>query len=524
MSTQTPDASAARSARLTRGTLIAACLAVAIAQMCITLPSPINGQIQQAFHATGSQLAWVTTAFILPTAILELNFGVVGDMFGRKRLLVLGGLTLALGNTVNALAGSIEWLWTGQVVAGIGAAALFPSSLAVIAAGTPEPRSRAKALSRWALSISVASAIGPLLAGGIATALSFRWVFVPAIVIGLVAAVVAQLFVTDSKAPEGRSLDWPGQITVAVALFSALWAVQSGSDHGFGSPSAITGFVVFAVFLALFVWAEKRSASPMLRLDLLRIPSFTGSAGVALVGMLGFIGSAYAVSIRMGPVQHLSALRAALPFVLVQSIPLLLAPVLPRLLHQVSARWLLAGGLVPMAIGQFWFALIPISDTSLLSMIGPALLLGIGFILVVSSLTAAAVNSVPVHLTGMASASTSLVREFGQALGPAIISAVVMGSAASALAPNLAGLPATDRALAETAAAHGGPLALVSADFGPATERIFGAAREALAHGLSVGLIVCAAASLAGALITLLVIRPDATRKVADTGPATAVA
>lgn len=78
--------------RLDPGTLIACCLAVAAAQLCITVPSPINGEIQAAFGASGSQVAWVTSAFILPTAILELNFGVVGDLFGRKRLLVLGGL------------------------------------------------------------------------------------------------------------------------------------------------------------------------------------------------------------------------------------------------------------------------------------------------------------------------------------------------------------------------------------------------------------------------------------------------
>jgi MFS family permease len=507
---------AALSARLTRGTLFAACLSVAIAQLCITLPAPINGAIQQEFQASGAQLAWVTSAFILPTAILELNFGVIGDMFGRKRLLVFGGLVLALGMTVNATAASIEWLWAGQVIAGIGAAALFPSSLAVIAAGTPEPKSRARSLSRWALSISVASALGPLVSGGLASTLNFRWVFVPAIVIGVTAAVVSHFFVTDSKASEGRSLDWPGQITVAIALFSALWAVQEGSQDGFGSPQAVIGFVVAAVFLVLFVFAELRSPSPMLRLDLLRIPSFSGSAGVALVGMLGFIGSAYSVAIRMGPVQHLSPLRAALPFVILQAVPLLLAPVLSRLLRQVSARWMLVGGLLPMAAGQLWFAFIPIENTSLVPMIVPVLLLGIGFILMVTSLTAAAVNTVPMHLTGMASGTTSLVREFGQALGPAVISAVAMASAATVLAGNLdsAGLNPADRAAADGAVAHGGPLALVSADFGPATPKIFGAARDALGHGLGVGLIVCACASLAGALITLLVVKPDATRTV----------
>ncbi|WP_246144449.1 MFS transporter [Actinacidiphila oryziradicis] len=493
-------------APLDRGTLIACCLAVAIAQMCITIPSPINGEITSAFGASGSQVAWVTSAFILPTAILELNFGVFGDLFGRKRLLILGGLILAVGELLNATAQDIHWLWIGQAVAGIGAAALFPSSLAVIAAATPDSGDRAKALSTWALSISLASAIGPLLSGSIGTVADFRWVFVPPAVIGVIAALVCLRLVTDSKAPQGRSLDWPGQLTIAVALSTLLWSVIEGSDRGWGSPVIVVPLVVAVLALGAFVYAELRSKSPMMNLSLLRIPSFAGAAGVALVGMLGFIGTAYCVSIRLGAVMHLSSLRAGMPFVVLQLIPLLLAPVLSRLLSQANPRWMLLGGLLPMAAGQFWLATISVTSASLVSFIGPVLLLGIGFILLISSLTAAAVNSVPVNLTGMASGATSLIREFGQALGPAVISAVAMGAAGSALVGKLSGAAAAVNDA-------GGPLAVVNVPTVGRAAQL--AARDALAHGLSLGMVVCGCASLAGALITLVVVRPDASRRAA---------
>lgn len=139
---------------------------------------------------------------------------------------------------------------------------------------------------------------------------------------------------------------------------------------------------------------------------------------VALTGMFGFIGTAYRVSIRLGAVMHLSALRAGMPFVILQLIPLLLAPVLSRMLTRGEPRRLLMGGLLPMAAGQFWIAALPVTTTSLTAFLGPVLLLGIGFICVVSSLTSAAVNAVPIEMTGMASGATSLVREFGQGLGP----------------------------------------------------------------------------------------------------------
>ncbi|MGY6022539.1 MFS transporter [Streptomyces spinosirectus] len=140
---------------------------------------------------------------------------------------------------------------------------------------------------------------------------------------------------------------------------------------------------------------------------------------------------------------HLSALRAGLPFVILRLIPLPLAPVLSKVLTRVGPRRLLMGGLLPMAAGQFWIAALPVTTTSLAAFVGPALLLGVGFICVVSSLTSAAVNAVPITMTGMAGGATSLVRELGQALGPAVIStavistvvmsAVVMSAASSVL-------------------------------------------------------------------------------------------
>ncbi|MER5527569.1 MFS transporter [Streptomyces sp. NPDC002677] len=487
--------------KLDVGTLVACCLAVAAAQLCITVPSPINGEIQTAFGASGSQVAWVTSAFILPTAILELNFGVVGDLFGRKRLLVFGGFVLAVGELLNATSQNITMLWIGQALAGVGAAALFPSSLAVIAAATPGEKDRAKAVSIWALSISLASALGPLSSGILATVADFRWAFVPPVVLGIAVGVSCWALVTDSKAPEGRALDWPGQITVAVGLTALLWGIIEGGDRGWSSPSIVFALVLAAVALVGFVVAENRAESPMFNLELLKIPSFAAAAVVALTGMFGFIGTAYCVSIRLGAVMHLSALRAGMPFVILQLIPLLLAPVLSRMLTRVEPRRLLMGGLLPMAAGQFWIAALPITTTGLAAFIGPVLLLGIGFICVVSSLTSAAVNAVPIEMTGMASGATSLVREFGQGLGPAVISTIAMSAASSALVGKLSGADAGMEAAA-------GPLAVVNAG----SDSARAAAQDALAHGMALGVVICGCASLLGALVTLLLVRKNTAR------------
>ncbi|MFJ8111059.1 hypothetical protein [Streptomyces sp. NPDC096132] len=156
-----------------------------------------------------------------------------------------------------------------------------------------------------------------------------------------------------------------------------------------------------------------------------------------------------------------------------------------------------------MAAGQFWIAALPVTTTPLAAFIGPVLLLGVGLICglicVVSSLTSAAVNAVPIDRTGMASGATSLVWEFGQALGPAVISTAALSLASSALAGKLSGADAGMEAVA-------GPLAVVSAG----GESARAAATSALGHGMAVGVVV-----------TLLLVRRNPVREVAETGEPT---
>src|SRR5882757_1268537 len=119
--------------RLPLGTLIAGCLAVCLAQIGIAIPATLNGLFQEHLHPVGSQLTWISDAFLLPVTVLELSFGVLGYLFGRKRLLIGGALLMAAGETTAAAASGVHVLWVGQAVSGLGAAALFPTTLAMVA-------------------------------------------------------------------------------------------------------------------------------------------------------------------------------------------------------------------------------------------------------------------------------------------------------------------------------------------------------------------------------------------------------
>jgi MFS family permease len=494
---------------LPRGTLIAGCLAVCVAQIGLAIPATLNGLFQTDLHPIGSQLTWISDAFLLPVTVLELTFGVLGDLFGRKRLLVGGASLLAIGELVAALAPGVPALWTGQALAGLGAAALFPTSLAMIAAGTHTPRERASGIAVWAASLSTGGFVAPVLGGITGNYGSWRWAFAIVLVIGVISAVVSWSLATDSSAPAGRSLDWGGQITILVGLFALLYGVIQGQSDGWGAPSVIVAFVVAAVFLVLFVIAERRARSPMLRLDLFRNRAFSVASIVAVVGMFSFLGTAYTTSIRLGPIQHQNPLLTSVAFVLLQGFTLVLFPLTSRLLARVNPRFLLSSGLLLMAIGNFVAASIDVHNSALAAMILPLALVGVGFAFSVSSITATAVNTVPIHYAGMASASTSLLRDFGFTLGPAIIGAVALSRAASQFNGALAGssLSPQVKAAAAAVAKEGGPLAVNSVPPNSPPGGAASLAVDALGNGYSIGYLVCAVAALVSCLLAVIALR-----------------
>src|SRR4051812_49603615 len=153
--------------RLTGGTLLSAAFAVAIAQIGLSIPAVINGYINLDLGTSSTQLTWVSDAFLVPVTIFELSFGVGGDLFGRKRLLAIGAALMAVGGLMGFLTPSdgVGVLLTAQVISGIGAAAIFPTSVAMLAAGTHNVKERAHAISVWAAALTGAGFISPVMAG-----------------------------------------------------------------------------------------------------------------------------------------------------------------------------------------------------------------------------------------------------------------------------------------------------------------------------------------------------------------------
>ena len=516
MTTNTETPLGARPARVV-GTLAAACVAVMVAQIANALPASLNGLFQQEFDTTGSQLTWITAAFMIAVVVFELTFGVLGDLFGRRRLQAYGAALLIVGSVVSAVAPTVQVLWVGAALNGLAAGAMFPASLALVAAVTHTPQARARGIALWAGFLSAGAAVSPLLGGVFADVASWRGSFLIVAGLAVVTVAVTLLLSAESTAPEGRGLDIPGQITFAIGLIAVLYALVQGAEDGWTQPHILLALVVGVGFLAAFVAVERRAATPLLDLDIFRNRAFSVASVVTVVGMFAFLGACFSFSIWLGAVQHQPPARVGLPLLLIQAPAFVLIPVISRLLARVSARWLLTTGFALMAVGAWLASRLEVLDMSLAPMVAPALLIGVGFALSVSSFTAVAINTVPLHLAGMASATTNLLRDLGFALGPIVAGAVALSTAGRQLGIALAtaDLPPEQAGAANGVFQGGGALALNSLPPEAPGAAAHPLALEALSSGFQTAFLVCAVAALVAAALTLFglsgVRRPEPT-------------
>ncbi|MBV9207221.1 MAG: MFS transporter, partial [Actinobacteria bacterium] len=421
------------------------------------------------------------------------------------------------------------------------------TTLAMVAAGTHTVQARARGIAIWAAALSSGGFISPVL-GGLVTKISWgsdpyaswRWAFVSVGILALISTAVA-FTAQNSSAPEGRSLDWPGQITIAIALFALLYAVISASTAGWTNGLVIACFFIAAIFLALFIFVEHRSPAPLLRLDLFRNRAFSVNSVITVVGMFAFLGTAYSTSIRLSAIQGFTPLKTSIAFVLLQGFALVLMPVTARAIRDFNPRWALGGGFLLIGAGDMWLASQSASSLSLAPSLAPLALVGIGFAFALSSVTAVAVDTVPNHFAGMASGTTSQLRDFGFTLGPAVIGAVALSMAAAeiqtklAASPGLRGavlkfdqapahVPPAQRPAVEGAvhAVHSGPLganAVPAAVPGPKGTLVpFNPLKDvafhALDHAYSVGYVICGVAALVAAALAAFVLHGGAHQRL----------
>ena len=237
----------AKSANRT-ATVALACLGVFVSYLPVVGVSTALAVIQQALNASTVGLQWITDAFILPTAALLLTFGVLGDLHGRKKVYLSGLSLTVLGCLVALTAHGVLQVCVGQALTGVGTAALLPSTIGLISHVCPDPKVRARAIAAWTASLGLGLTLGPLFNGQILNHVGWRWIFLPALILGAVIAVVGAFVLPDSRSDRERHLDIPGQLLAIVGITGVVYGViEGGGSAGWGSTEVIVAFVLAAV-------------------------------------------------------------------------------------------------------------------------------------------------------------------------------------------------------------------------------------------------------------------------------------
>jgi MFS family permease len=417
--------------RKTLGLTIAlAVIGVFVTYVPITSVSVALATIRQDTHAATSDLQWVTDAYIIPMAAAILSAGVFGDLHGRRKVYVIGMALTALGAVIAVLAGTgtgasaLHVLWAGQAVSGLGAGLLLPTTLALIAHAVPDLHARAKYVALWATGMVLGLSVGPLISGVILEGAGWGWIFAPVAVLALGTGVLAHRALPESRAPEGRRLDWPGQVLATVAITASIFGVIEGGDSGWGDPATLAAFALGAVASVVFIGVELRAPAPLLDVRLFRVPAFAASGFAALIALFALVGTIFLLSVFFGADQHLSPLEIGYRLLFINLVTAVVNPFAGRAMRRVQPIGALTFGLGLGAVAMLLLCGLG-DDASFGAAAWRLAVLGFANAFMLSAVAVAAIHAVPHRLAGMAAAANTALRQYGAALGPAVLGVIL---------------------------------------------------------------------------------------------------
>jgi EmrB/QacA subfamily drug resistance transporter len=402
------------------------CASMIVVVMDISIVNTALPTIRRDLHASVTGLQWTVDAYTLMLASFLVLAGSTADWVGRKRIFQIGLIAFGLGSLLCGLAPSMGWLITARAVQAIGGTMLNPVAMAIIANTFTVPAERAKAIGVFGSMSGLSLALGPILGGVLVDTFGWRSIFWINVPIVIVAAVLATLFVPESRAPRPRRFDPIGQLLVIVVLGSVVYAIIESNRKGWASP-AILALLVLAVLGAVGVIGyESRRVDPLLELRLFRSVPFSSAILIALCALCAFGAFLFVTTLYLQEVRGMSALRAGLSLLPVGALIALLSPYTgkfvgargPRLPLVVSGTALALGGLLSLQFKP---------STSLLAVLAVYLFFGIFQGTINPPITNTAVSGMPRSMAGVATSLASAGRQTGTTLGVAI-AGTILGS------------------------------------------------------------------------------------------------
>ncbi|MEO7555298.1 MAG: MFS transporter [Acidimicrobiales bacterium] len=462
----------------------------------VALPTLAKPTSQGGLGASSSQLQWIVDSYTIVFAGLLLTAGSLGDRFGRYRGLAIGLAIFGVGSVLSALVTSADALIASRALMGIGGAFIMPSTLSILTNVFTNPVERGKAIGIWAGVSALGIGLGPISGG---TLLSHFWwgsiflVNIPIVIGGL---VLGFLLVPESRDPAHPRLDPIGALLSIAGLTAILWAVIEGPSLGWTSPEILAGFVVGAVILSAFFAWERHSTHPMLDMTFFKNPRFSAASGAITLTFFALFGTLFLLTQYLQSVLDYSTVEAGAVLLPQAATLMVFAPLSSIWVQRFGNKRVIATGLLIVTAALCLFVLFT-PDTSVLTVIGVSVLMGLGMANVMAPATDSIMGSLPRAKAGVGSAVNDTTRQVGGAVGVAVLGSLLSSHYTSAVGDKL-GAAVDPALLGQLQEGVGKAVGIGKAT--PGGDAIVTAARDAFVGGMHLAALVAAAVTLLAAV------------------------
>ena len=469
-----------------------ALVVIASVQMMIILDATIVNvalpTIRKALHFSSSNLEWLVTAYALTFGGLLLFGGRTGDLYGKRRMFMIGIALFAGASLLGGLATDQAWLIVARGLQGIGGAIAAPTALSLVAINFAEGPERNRAMGVYSAMSGAGGAIGLLLGGILTSYVSWRWIFFVNVPIGAFALFLAPRVLLESKSTTSSRLDTPGAVSATAGMLSLVYGFTNAATHSWGAALTVIPLVLAGVLLALFLVIETRTAAPLMPLSIFSSRNRNAAYGIMLIIGIAVFSMFFFLTQYLQNVHGYSAVRTGLAFLPMSAGIMVAAITTARLLTRVGIKVPLTIGPLFGLIGLIWLTQLT-PQSGYFFVIIPLLIIALGMGQTFVPLTVTAISGVSPNQTGLASALLNTGQQVGGALGLSILGTIAISSSRHYL----------------NAAQHTGH---------HVTPTLLSAAQT---HGYTRAFVVASALMGAGLLISLLFIRrPQPSQAEAD--------
>jgi EmrB/QacA subfamily drug resistance transporter len=476
-------------------TLTVACLAVFTVMVASSIVNVLLPTLTREIDASTEDLLWIVDGFNLVFAALVLVGGSLSDRFGRKGALIAGLAIYAFASTMSAFATNADVLIAWRALAGLGAAAVFPTTLSIISNAFPDRAERAKAIGLWGASTGISVALGPIVGGALAEASAWGAAFSFCAGVAVLTLVLAVFFVPDSRDPGVPRLDYPGLLLSTLALGMWVYAIIQAPDRGWGSAASLADFgAATCLFVAFAIW-ETHVPQPMLDVRLFTNMRFTAASGAVTLSFFGLLGFVFLIGQYFQFVLGWGVLEAGF-----RQIPVALSVAVSSLLGTVLAvrlgtKLVVVSGLVIMCGGFAWVATVD-GATTYSTIAAQMIVIGVGMGFTSAPATEAIMGVVPAAKAGIGSAVNDATRELGGTLGIAVVGSVAASIYRDRLADSI-----HDPQILQIARSSAGAANVLARKLGDPSLAV--TAQDGFLDGLAAGSLVASGVCLLGALLAL---------------------